>query len=135
MAGILSLLVSHFIYLYESTSQNLSIVHTKDYILVSVFWFIVIDRALWCILSSKKNYFLYFRLGIITTVLSLGHRLFFGLDSAGSWYFNLVYCVFATPFVLYALIGEIPKNLVEVVMNRTNQKECSNVVEARFNAK
>jgi hypothetical protein len=126
IAGFISLFVSHAVYLYESTAQNVSIVHTNDYLLVSLVWFFVAYLTLHSIFSSKKNIMLYLRLFIAMFFISLGHRLYFGLESAGSWFFNTSYVIFSIPFFYYSLMGKFP----QFVMDSFKEKpDAANVIQ------
>lgn len=114
IAGFVSLFVSHAAYLYESTAQNVSIVHSSDYLLVSLVWSFVVYLFLHSIFSSKRNVMLYLRIFIGMFFVSLGHSLYFGLESAGSWQFNSSYVVFSVPFFYYSLFGRFPKFVMDL---------------------
>ena len=135
LAGVISLLLSHVIYLYEGTAQSLSIVHTSDYLLISLFWAVCGFTALWTILSSKRNLVLYGRIFIIVAWTFLGHRLVFGVESAGSFFYNLMFVIFATSWMPFAIAGMTPSEVIAYFDNKNVNDEPKNVVEGKFNAK
>jgi len=108
LSGVLSLLLSHVIYLYESTAQNVSIVHTNDYIFLTVFWVVFCFCFLWCFLSSGFNLTLYIRIAIISAWSIALHRLFYGVEQAGTAFFNFVALMPTTLLIPYALAGMTP---------------------------
>ncbi len=107
----------------------MSIVHTKDYILVVAFWSFIADKSVWCILSSKKNPILYARILIITITLALLHRLYFGLDQAGTWFYNIVGVTASIPFIYYAVTGKIPQWALNFAVDKEEVKEGDNVIK------
>ena len=90
-AGILAALASHFEFLYNNTAQNLSIVHTDDYLLVSITTVVYIFSALWCFLSSEYNLKLYGRIVVGASWTILAHRVFYGTSSVGSVFFDIIF--------------------------------------------
>lgn len=105
MLGVVILLVSHYVYLYESTADNISIVHTSDILLILVFWGIVADRLLWCLVSGSFDSVLYLRFFIIACSTALVHRFFYGVETAGSFFYNTIFLIFTTPWIPFAIFG------------------------------
>lgn len=133
LSCVLALLFSHSIFLANSTASNLSIVHTKDYLLVSLFWFFVAFGFGFCLFSNKLTPKLFARM-FFTVTWTIGiHRILMGVDQLGTAYFNFLALFVNTLFLPFAILGQSPdETLYMLGIGKKNSDEQDNVVEGKF---
>jgi hypothetical protein len=105
VSGVLALILSHVFYLFESDSESFSIVNVDDYILVAVFWFQFVFCLGWCLFSQETGIVIYGRIGVIALWAILIHRVFYGVESLGSFFVNFAFLLGWSAWLPFALFG------------------------------
>ncbi len=136
LSGVLSIGLSHFVYLYNTTYDNISIVHTDDYLLIAIVSIVYLFSLSWCFLSSEYNLKLYGRIIVVMSWSVLVHRVFYGVTAWGSTYFDIMFIVGWSAWLPYALMGVSIEQFIEMSINFFKKKEAKTlkVVEGKFNA-
>ena len=111
--GVLSVFVSHVIHVYHLPTETVYLpVHFVLFALVAI---IAGSKALWSVFSSELNFILYARQGLMILFAALAHRLFYGSETAGSFFFDVVSVMLASFFLPFIFAAMTPAQMIKSV--------------------
>ena len=97
----LAVFASHFFYLHFSAMKTPKVDLLLQSLVGSMYCFV----AFWAVFSAKFDLTLYVRLFVVAGWGVLGHRLFYGVESFGSAFFNIMLFLGWSVWIPFALTG------------------------------